>query len=134
MSETKGIGHFKIPVLIFVIITAGILLAQQPLQKADVDYRVLLGGNLILFLVSVATGAMARKALGNTNPHAFTRAVYAGFVLRLFVCAIAAGVYIIASGDRLNKYGLFGSLLFYFVYTFIEITSLQRLLKQKKNA
>lgn len=134
MSETKGFGPFKISVLIFVALTALILLFQQPLEKASVDYRVLLGGNLILFAVSLATGAMARKALHNTNPHAFTRAVYAGFILRLFVCAAAAAIYIIASGDQLNKYGLFGSLLFYFVYTFIEITSLQRLLKQKKNA
>lgn len=120
--------------MVFVALNTAIFVCKGWLAKAGIDYQVLLGGNLILFAVSLLTTFLSIRALRADNPHVFTRAVYTGFIVRLFVCAAAAAIYIMAAGEQLNKSGLFTSMLFYFVYTFIEVFSLQKLLKQKKNA
>lgn len=117
----------------FVIITIATIAAKNWLAAQLIDYRVVLGGNILLFLISVVTTTMSVKALNNPNPHAFVRAVYAGFLIRLFTCAIAAILYIVFAKDGVNKYGLFLSMLTYFVYTAIEVSAIQKILREKKN-
>lgn len=119
---------------VFIILSAALFATKNMLAGVDIDYRVVLGGNLVLFAVSIVTTTLSLRSIDNPNPHAFTRTVYLGFVIRLFACAIAAGIYIISQKNNVNKYGLFACMLIYFVYTFIEVSSLQKILKEKKNA
>lgn len=124
---------FTKSLIAFVIITLVTIAGKNWLAVQLIDYRVILGGNILLFIISVVTTAMSVKALKNPNPHAFVRAVYAGFLLRLFTCAIAAILYIVFAKEGVNKYGLFLSMLTYFVYTAIEVTSIQKILREKRN-
>jgi hypothetical protein len=50
------------------------------------------------------------------------------------VIAIAAFIYIQMAKKEVNKPALFACMGLYLVYTFIEISTLTKMLKQKKNA
>ena len=54
--------------------------------------------------------------------------------LKFFVVAIAAFIYIMVTKKNVNKPALFFCMGLYIVYTFFEVSSLLRVLKQKKNA
>jgi hypothetical protein len=102
-----------------------------------VDILLLISGNLILFIVTSVSFVLYRKALFATNTHAFIRNVYSGMLLKLFVCMIAAFIYIYASGGQVNKAGLFSVMFLYLVYTFVEVAILlkqSKQIKQSKNA
>jgi hypothetical protein len=55
-------------------------------------------------------------------------------MIKFFLIAIAAFVYIMVAKKNLNKPALITCMGLYLVYTFVEVSSLQKLLKQKKNA
>jgi hypothetical protein len=55
-------------------------------------------------------------------------------MIKLFACAAAAFIYILASGKDLNKPALFGSMALYLVYTFVELSVIMKQSNAKKNA
>ena len=63
----------------------------------------------------------------------FLRKAYSGILLKLFACAAAAFIYILAAGDNLNKSALFICMGLYLVYTFIEIRVILKQSQHKKN-
>jgi len=72
--------------------------------------------------------------LNSDNPNVFVRAMYANFMIKLFVCIVAAFIYFKAAKPNINKPGLFVCMGLYVVYTVIEVASLTKLLRKKKNA
>ncbi|MCH5600685.1 hypothetical protein [Niabella ginsengisoli] len=133
-ANKKGFSPLKLMILVFVLLSAFFIVFRQTLAKSAVDTTVLLIANIILFLVGIFTVRNGLKAIGNPNPHVFVRVFYTGFIIRLFVCAIAAFIYIYLSDGNVNKAALFGSLGIYMLYTIIEVTSLQKALRNNKNA
>jgi len=121
-------------ILIFIFLNAFFIIGKNWLVKKNIDQDVLLMGNLLLFLVSLLTFLLTYRSLKSTNPNAFVRAMYGGFIIKFFVVAIAAFVYIITTKKDVNKPALFSCIGLYIVYTFFEVNSLLRILKQKKNA
>ena len=67
------------------------------------------------------------------NTQGFLRLVYGAFLLKFFVLAIVAFIYIAVFKKVINKPGLFGCFGLYFIYTFIEMRSVLKLSK-KPNA
>jgi len=121
-------------ILIFIFLNAFFIIGKNWLVKKNIDQDVLLMGNLLLFLVSLLTFLLTYRSLKSTNPNAFVRAMYGGFIIKFLVVAIAAFVYIITTKKDVNKPALFSCIGLYIVYTFFEVNSLLRILKQKKNA
>jgi hypothetical protein len=121
-------------ILIFIFLNAFFLLGRGWLAKKGVDQDVLIIGNLLLFLVSLITFLITQRSLQSKNPNAFVRAMYGGFIIKFFVVAIAAFVYIMMTKKNVNKPALFICMGLYIIYTFFEVSSLLRVLKQKKNA
>jgi len=121
-------------ILIFILLNAFFIVGKEWLLKKNIDQDVLIAGNLILFLVSLLTFLLTQRSLKSTNPHVFVRAMYGGFIIKFFVVAVAAFVYIMVTKKNVNKPALFGCMGLYIVYTFFEVTALLRILKQKKNA
>jgi len=121
-------------ILIFIFLNAFFLLGRDWLAKKDIDQDVLIIGNLLLFLVSLITFLITHRSLQSKNPNAFVRAMYGGFIIKFFVVAIAAFIYIMMAKKNVNKTALFSCMGLYIVYTFFEVSSLLRVLKQKKNA
>ncbi|MGZ3837531.1 MAG: hypothetical protein ACXVKI_07455 [Flavisolibacter sp.] len=123
---------FLFPLVLFFIALNGFFLtARHLLERWGVDQDVVVIGNLLLFLITLLSFSLGLKGLKNPNPHAFVRSVYSGMMLKLFVCIIAAFIYIALYRSTLNKPALFTCMGLYLVYTFAEVSILMKLLKQK---
>lgn len=121
-------------ILIFIFLNAFLLAGKSWLAKKGIDQEVLIVGNLVLFTVTLVTFLLTYRSLKSKNPNAFVRAMYGGFMIKFFVVAIAAFIYIMITKKNVNKPALFSCMGLYVVYTFFEVTALLRILKQKKNA
>jgi hypothetical protein len=133
MGKNKLKGFM--PVIIFFIVLNGFFISgKNMLHRWCVDQDVVIYGNLLLFLITLFSWLLAQRGLNNPNPHAFIRSVYMSVMLKLFVCMIAAFIYISINKASLNKPGLFTCMGLYLVYTFLEVSLLMKLLKGKKNA
>jgi uncharacterized membrane protein len=118
------------PILyLFLGFSALFLVLQWLLPGTAVDYRVLLIGNLLLFGVGWISAGMSSKALKHQNVQVFLRLVYGSFLLKFFVLAAAAIIYIFLYKKEINKPALFGCFGLYSIYTFIEMRSV---IKQSK--
>jgi|ERR1700694_1332226 len=116
--------------IFFVALNAFFISGKSMLARWHADQDVLLVGNLLLFAVTLASFLLAQRGLKNPNPHAFVRSVYGSVMIKLFVCMIAAFIYIAIFKANLNKAALFTCMALYLVYTFLEIGVLMKLLKQ----
>jgi hypothetical protein len=117
--------------LVFIILNAFFLAGNDLLNKWNAEQDVLMVGNLLLFLITLISFFIAQRGLKSPNPHAFTRAVFGSILLKLFVCIIAATVYIATYKSNLNKPALFGCMGLYLVYTFMEVSALTKMLRGK---
>lgn len=130
----KNLLKSILPLLIIFILLSGFFIsANSWLDKKGVDQDVLLAGNLVLFVVSLAAFIMTERSLKSSNPNAFVRAMYGSFIIKFFVVAIAAFTYIMIMKKNVNKPALVACAGLYIVYTGIETRALMKNLRQKKN-
>lgn len=61
------------------------------------------------------------------------RSAYSSIMFKFFLAAIAAFIYIAVYKKELNKAGLFICMGLYLAYTFLEVSVLTRILRQKPN-
>ena len=120
--------------IIFILINAFAITGKSWLEKNSVDQSVLIAGNLLLFLVSLTAFLITYRSLRSSNPQAFVRAMYGSFMIKFFLIAIVAFVYIMVARKNVNKPGLIACGVLYIVYTVLETGALMKLLKQRKNA
>jgi hypothetical protein len=78
-------------------------------------------GNILLFILSLAVFSIQKKALKNTNPQVFVRAIMLGTFIKLMVIAIAVAIYLVASGEGRSVYAVIASMVLYVVYTIIDV-------------
>ena len=133
MGKNK-LGGFMPVLLVFVALNGFFIAGKNMLDGWGVDQDVVMIGNILLLCITLFSFLLSRRGLNNSNPHAFVRSVYMSVMLKLFVCIIAAFVYISIYKSNLNKPALFICMGLYLVYTFLEIAALMKMLKQKKNA
>lgn len=123
-----------VPVLVlFVVVNALAISLRTTWVAWNVDQDLLIWGNIFLFAVTVISFLIAKKGLQNQNPNAFVRSVYGSIMFKLFICLIAAFVYIFIQRKNLNKPAFFALMGLYLVYTFLEVSILTRLLRRKPN-
>jgi hypothetical protein len=121
-------------IIFFIVLNAFFLTGKNFLENHGFDQSVLIVGNLIVFAATLLSFLFAKQGLKSANPQAFVRSVYLSIMVKLFVCIIAALIYIFMFRKDLNKPGLFTCMGLYLVYTLIEVSILTKLLKEKKNA
>jgi len=121
-------------IVLFVILNAFFLTGKNFLERNGFDQGVLIVGNLILFAVTLLSFWVSVRTLKSADPNKFVRGAMMNTMLKLFICAIAAFVYIFSFRNQLNKPALFTCMGLYFIYTFFEVSILTRILKGKKNA
>ena len=117
--------------IIFITVALLGIFGKILLEQWNVNVVVLSIGNLLLFLITWASFYMAQRGLKSPNPNVFFRAVYASIMIKLFICIIAAFLYISINKHNLNKPALFTCMGLYLAYTFAEVSVLMKLLKQK---
>ena len=121
-------------VAVFAVITGAVIAGKSWLTGKGVNHEVLIIGNLLLFAVSLFSFFITRRSFDNPNPNVFVRAMYSSFIIKFFVVAIAAFVYIQTAGKAVNKPALVGCAGLYILYTGLETRALVKLLRNKKNA
>jgi len=121
-------------IVLFVVLNAFFLTGKNFLGRNGFDQGVLIVGNLILFTITLLSFWMSLRNLKSDNPNKFVRGSMINTMLKLLICAIAAFVYIFNFRNQLSKPALFACIGLYFIYTFIEVSVLTRILRGKKNA
>jgi len=120
-------------VILFIVLNGLFISGRGMLSRVGADQNALIIGNLILFIITLASYFIATRGLKSTNPHAFVRSVFGSITIKLFACMIAAFIYIATYQKDINKPALFSLMGMYLLYTFVEVGALTRLLKQKSN-
>ena len=118
-------------VILFVLLNAFFIAGRSLLERWGASQDVLIWGNLLLFMLTILSFVIAQRGLKNTNPHAFVRAVYGSIMVKLFATLIAAFIYIFLTRKDLNKPAFFALMGLYLVYTFFEVFTLTKMLKQR---
>ena len=130
MMQKKRRAFF--PMVIFFILLNGFFVTGNGLlEKWGADQSVLILGNLLIFIVTMTSFFLSQKGLKSPNPNSFVRSVYGSFIMKFFVFAVAAFVYIQVSKASVNKIALFTCMGLYLVYTFMEVATLSKMLKKK---
>jgi len=134
MIKENKLAPVRPAIILFIILNGFFVAGRSLLEKWNADQSVLIIGNLILFLVTVSSYFLSLRGLRSANANAVVRSVYSSFMIKFFTCAIAAFVYIMMAKKNVNKPALFICMGLYVVYSFIEVSVLTKLSKQKKNA
>ena len=133
--EKKSIARAFLPLLlVFIIISGFFVTGRNLLQRWNLNQDVLLVGNLILFAATAISFYLYLRSFGDNKPHIFLRMIYSGMFLKMFICLIAAFLYISSVGKGVNKGSIFVLMFLYLLYSGIEITRLMKFSKQRKNA
>lgn len=125
------IKKLKPVLVIFIGINIVLLLANGLMHKLNIDKNVILGANLLFFVVSILVFFMQKNALQNTNPNVFVRSVIAGMMVKMFSAVIAVSSYLMFAGKDYNKKAVFISLLLYLIYLGAEVMAISK--ENKKN-
>lgn len=134
MMNKQSFQNFFPAIIVFLVLNSGFLALMKKLEPWGFDYAVLVMGNLLVFGISFLSYWMAVKGLTTKNSHAFFRWVYGSVMIKLFLLAGVAFVYIMMSQKEVNKPSLFFCMGLYIIYTFIEVSALMKVNKQKTNA
>lgn len=121
-------------VFVFVVLNIFFFSFHDWLVKKGVNNDVLLIGNLILFIATLLSAMIYVRSLKSSGGSAAVRGMYGSFMIKFFTCLVAAFAYIMIAKKNVNKPALIICLGLYIVYTVIEVSSLQKLLKQKKTS
>jgi hypothetical protein len=127
-NESIGKADGQI-IFLFLILSLVFFALRYFLPVTTVNFNTLLYGNLLLFIVGWISIRMSSRAVQHKNVQVFLRLVYGSFIMKFFVLAVAAFIYISIFKKDVNKPALFGCFGLYILYTFIEVRSV---LKQSK--
>ena len=130
----QSFRNFLPGIMIFLVLNSGLLIMMNRLEDWGFDYTVLVFGNLMIFGISFLSYWMAVKGLTTKNNHAFFRWVYGSIMIKLFLLAGVAFIYIVMNKKEVNKHSLFFCMVLYVIYKFIEVSALMKVNKQKTNA
>lgn len=120
-------------IYLFITLNTICLLFGKKLDAIKIDHLVVIGANILLFLISIITLTMHLKAVKNANPNVFSRSIMGGMIIKLFGLGAGLVIYLIQAGKNISVYAIFVSMFLYVLYTFLEVKiALQ--LNQKPNA
>lgn len=115
----------------FIVVTIVVLSSREWLEGKGFDYRVLLGGNALLFVASMLAFLLYASAMKNKKNYGFVQQVYTGFILKFFVLVVGAIVYFYFASE-VNKPAIFACMALYLVYNFLGTSQVVKKKKKKK--
>ncbi|HXB91578.1 MAG TPA: hypothetical protein VNU72_04780 [Puia sp.] len=125
--ENKAIRRAFLPILSTFIIFSLLILVFRPFPEAwKTDYRVLLGGNGLLFVVTALSLYLYVKGLRDSNAHFFVRMMYGSLLVKMLVCLLAVLIYAMFAGKGINRNGVIGCFILYLLYTYLEVRILRK--------
>lgn len=116
--------------VVFLLVNAICIFFADWLDAHEINHVVVGLANCILFIVSLIIYSMHQKSAQNANPHAFVRSVMGGTLIKLFVFAGGALLYLYFAGENKSVYAVVAAMGLYLVYTAIEVGSAMHLNKK----
>jgi len=132
--SNSSFRDFRPVLFLFTFVTVFCISGRSWLEKQGIDSAVVIVGNVLLFAVSLAASLLNTRSLQSSNPQSSVRAMYGGFMIRFFVLAIAAFIYIMMEKKQVNKAGLMICAGLYVLYSGFETRALLRMSKQNRDA
>lgn len=126
----SGLKSFLPSVFIFLLLNGAFILFPRILTEYGFNTQVLLWGNVFLFGLSIISFLLQQKAAKSTSPQLIVRYFYISFLVKLILVATIALIYA-KTAPKVNKASVIACMVFYMVYTFIEISMLLKAGKQK---
>ncbi|MFM7645626.1 MAG: hypothetical protein ACKO41_02825 [Sphingomonadales bacterium] len=120
----------------FICLGASMLLlaAVQYAWLAPAAVKVVATANLMLYGLTLFLFRRTRKSFTDPNLQVSIRAIMSGFMIKFFVLAVAALVYIFSMRKEVNVPALVAVAVLYVVYTGAEVRALLFLLKKSTHA
>ncbi|MCZ2460868.1 MAG: hypothetical protein LC128_14705 [Chitinophagales bacterium] len=123
-----------LPVFFLFLMINVLIIGERLLFKEwEIGGKVLISGNLLLFIVTLISFRLGQQGLKSDNVQAFVRSIYLSFIIKFFVVAIAAFIYIMMKKKEVNKTAIVIFMCLYLVYSFFEVSLLMKMSKVKKN-
>jgi len=126
--NTKNLSKAILPLFIlFIVIDSFILYSHSYFTSTLIDLMAIFVCNCLLFVLSVLSLVMHEKAIQQKNANAMVRSVMGATLLKLFVLATAAFIYLFLKKSANVTYTLFIVMFMYILYTGMEVrTALKR--------
>jgi hypothetical protein len=119
-KKSKSYFTYIMPLIgLFVAIACIVALVENKLNALNINSKVLLTSNVLLFLLSSINIKLFLNASTNKNPNASVQSVLLSTILKLFVLGGAVFAYLIFTKQQ-SIYAIFGAMFFYILYTVIE--------------
>ncbi|WP_126971581.1 hypothetical protein [Gynurincola endophyticus] len=135
MIKQSWLKSFSPLIWIFVVISALLIGANYAVEDIFKHTLVLFIGNLILFLITLASFKIYFEGVYDKNHSAFFRSFYLGMMLKMFSTIFIVLFYVAIFRKGISKPGVLGSMFFYLIYTFVEVSILSKLQRSlPKNA
>ncbi len=115
--------------LLYTLLAAGIYFFSGRLVAMGAEVRVLHGANTIVFLATLAASLWLTIQFQRSGGQAALKGLYGGFMIRFFLIALSAFVYILLKRKEVNVPGLIGGAIFYVLYWLVEIRNLPSKMK-----
>jgi RsiW-degrading membrane proteinase PrsW (M82 family) len=117
-------------VIIFAVFSVFFFATKSLLTKWGIDNNILLIGNALLLVISLAAFTLQHKALKHSNPNVFIRSIIMGMMIKMFTSAIAVVIYFELSGNNFSGAAVFIFMFLYFIYMIAEVTAMMKLNKR----
>lgn len=115
----------------FIMIVAVIYTFTPHFEKASMAPNVLMGGNLLLFLITILTIGIQKNALQNKNPNVFIRSIMTSMLIKMLLGVVAVMAYVKLQPDTYSRYGILGAMFFYLIYLAVEVYVVMKLNRKK---
>lgn len=135
-TPSAGSGFLKSSrpiLLLFLFLSAGLSASRNLQAKWNIDYGVVIWGNIILVVATMASFYFYYRSLRSQQGFGFLNQIYMGIFVKMMVCLLAAFLYIYLAGKSANKPAVIVCLVLYLVYTVVEMSLLTQISKSKKN-
>lgn len=123
----------KIISFAFVIIFFTSFFLREYLRKIGFDFNFLIIGNCFLYFIFITSIFVHSANAYSSNANAFLRSVYLAMIIKMFGSAIAIIIFVVLNNGKINNPSLLTLMLFYIIYTSIEVTVLMKSIR-KRNA
>ena len=127
----KNINFLMPVILLFIILEASTLVFANLLLAKGISPNVVTGGNLILFVLTVITCLLQKKAISNSNPNVFIRSVMTGMLIKMLIGGVIIFLYVTLSNENFNKAGIFTVMILYLFYLATEVIIVMKLNSRK---
>lgn len=122
---------YGILLLLFAIILSVSVMLVSVYGGEVFDARLVIGANLVFFLVSVFSLRMQQNAVAHPNPQVFVRAILSGMFLKMMLTAIGLLLYVRWVNPRYTMISVWAALGVYLCYLAAGVNGAVRLNRKK---